>query len=113
MVSKISRVCCAKNVFAEHGAVPEMKEGPSEPACRSRLQTAVSCFSPKGCGGVVSRRRAGVVLCERWRHRGRLAGGDCHELLRSKAAVVNVMVKRRGCDRVMYGSGRRAQANLR
>ena len=42
---------CAKNVFPEHGAVPEMKEGPSEPACRSRLQTAVSCFSPKGCGG--------------------------------------------------------------
>jgi pyrroline-5-carboxylate reductase len=38
---------------------------------------------------------------------------NCHELLRSKAAVVNVMVKRRGCDRVMYGSGRRAQANLR
>jgi len=30
-----------------------------------------------------------------------------------KSAVVNVMVKRRGCDRVMYGSGRRAQANLR
>src|SRR3954447_15085747 len=42
---------CAKNVFTEHGAVPEMKEGPSGPACRSRLQTAVSCFSPKGCGG--------------------------------------------------------------
>ena len=36
---------------------------------------------------------------------------NCHELL--KAAVVNVMVKRRGCDCVMYGSGRRAQANLR
>jgi hypothetical protein len=46
-----SGVCCAKNVFTEHGAVPEMKEGPSEPACRSRLQTAVSRFSPKGCGG--------------------------------------------------------------
>src|ERR1700730_5419975 len=44
-------VCCAKNVFYEHGAVPEMKEGPSEPACRSRLQTAVSCFGPKGRGG--------------------------------------------------------------
>jgi len=38
---------------------------------------------------------------------------NCHELLRPKSAVVNVMVKRRGCDRVMYGSGRRAQANLR
>jgi hypothetical protein len=44
-------VHCAKNVFSEHGAVPEMKEGPSEPVCRSWLQTAVSCFSPKGCGG--------------------------------------------------------------
>ena len=46
-----SWVCCAKNVFYEHGAVPEMKEGPSEPACRSRLQTPVSCFGPKGRGG--------------------------------------------------------------
>ena len=27
-------------------AVPEMKEGPSEPACRSGLQTAVSCCRP-------------------------------------------------------------------
>ena len=30
----------------ERGAVSEMKEGPSEPACRSRLQTAVSCCRP-------------------------------------------------------------------
>jgi hypothetical protein len=28
---------------------------------------------------------------------------NCQELLRSKIAVVNVMVKRRGFDRVMYG----------
>ncbi len=35
----------------EHGAVSEMKEGPSKPVYRNRLQTAVSCFSPKGCGG--------------------------------------------------------------
>ena len=35
-----------------------------------------------------------------------------HELLRSKAAVVNVMVKRRGSDHVRYGRERRAQANL-
>lgn len=42
---------CAKNVFDEHDAVSEMKEGPSKPVYRSRLQTAVSCFSPKGCGG--------------------------------------------------------------
>ena len=38
---------CVKNVlFRECDAVPEMKEGPSEPACRSRLQTTVSCCRP-------------------------------------------------------------------
>src|SRR4051812_39112718 len=71
--------------------------------------------------------KAAVVLCQEdaqasccARDGGRPSGAalqeeasNCHELLRSKAAVVNVMVKRRGCDRVMYGSGRRAQANLR
>jgi hypothetical protein len=30
----------------ERDAVSEMKEDPSEPACRSRLQTAVSCCRP-------------------------------------------------------------------
>ncbi|MDD4142876.1 MAG: hypothetical protein PHR20_08860 [Bacteroidales bacterium] len=35
-------VACAKNVLEEHDAVSEMKV--------VRLQTAVSCFSPKGCG---------------------------------------------------------------
>ena len=44
-------VGCAKNVLNKHDAVPEMKEGPSKSVCRNRLQTAVSCFSPKGCGG--------------------------------------------------------------
>lgn len=48
-----------------------MKEDPSEPACRGRLQTAMSCY---GC----------------------------------KAAVVNVMVKRRDIDRVRYEWERRA-----
>ena len=28
-----------------------MEVGPSKPACRSGLQTAISYFSPKGCGG--------------------------------------------------------------
>ena len=73
------------------------------------------------------RSKAVVVLCQEdaqasccARDGGRPSGAalqeeasNCHELLRPKAAVVNVMVKRRGCDRVMYGSGRRAQANLR
>ena len=33
--AEMPRARCAKNVFTEHGAVPEMKEGPSEPACRA------------------------------------------------------------------------------
>jgi hypothetical protein len=44
--------------------VRKMKVGPSEPPCRGRLQTAMSCFG-------------------------------------QKAAVVNVMVKRRDFDYVM------------
>jgi len=39
---------CAKNVLEEHDAVSEMEVDPPKPVCRSRLQTAVSCFSPKG-----------------------------------------------------------------
>ena len=35
-----------------------------------------------------------------------------HKLLRSKAAVVNVVVKRRDFDHVMYGTERRVQSNL-
>jgi hypothetical protein len=37
---------------------------------------------------------------------------NCRKLLRSKAAVVNVSVKRRDNDYVKYGVERRAQANL-
>jgi len=37
----VSRTCSK-----EHDAVPEMKEGPSEPVYRSRLQTTVSCYRP-------------------------------------------------------------------
>src|SRR2546422_12545 len=37
----VSRTRCS-----ERGAVPEMKEDPSEPAYRRRLQTAVSCCRP-------------------------------------------------------------------
>ena len=59
-------VCCAKNVFAEHGAVPEMKEGPSEPACRSRLQTAVSCFKAAVVNVTVKRREINTS-CMDWR----------------------------------------------
>jgi hypothetical protein len=41
---------CVKNVL-RHDAVSKMKGGPSESACRSRLQTAVSCWSRKAAGG--------------------------------------------------------------
>jgi hypothetical protein len=71
--------------------------------------------------------KAMVVLCQEdaqasccARDGGRSSGAalqeeasNSHELLRTKSAVVNVMEKRRGIDHVMYGSGRRAQANLR
>src|SRR5215831_9135878 len=38
---------------------------------------------------------------------------NSHKLLRLRAVVVNVMVKRRDIDRVMYGLERRVQTNLR
>jgi hypothetical protein len=38
---------------------------------------------------------------------------NCRKLLRPKAAVVNVPVKRRGFDHVMCGLERRMQMNLR
>jgi hypothetical protein len=37
---------CVKKTRRRH-AVRKMKVGPSEPLCRGRLQTAVSCFSQK------------------------------------------------------------------
>ena len=40
-------VSCVKNaLLMERGAASEMKEGPSEPVSRSRLQTTVSCCFP-------------------------------------------------------------------
>jgi hypothetical protein len=44
---------CVKNVL-QHDAVSKMKGGPSEPACRSRLQTAISCWSRKAAGKTAS-----------------------------------------------------------
>ena len=41
---------CVKKTRKRH-AVQKMKVGPSEPPCRRRPQTAISCFSPKDCGG--------------------------------------------------------------
>ena len=39
-------VSCVKKTRERH-AVQEMKEDPSEPSCRGRLQTAISCFGQK------------------------------------------------------------------
>src|SRR6202051_2800860 len=38
--------CCVKKT-RERQAVRKMKEDPSEPSCRGRLQTAISCFGQK------------------------------------------------------------------
>jgi hypothetical protein len=40
------RVSCVKKTRRRH-AVRKMKEDPSEPPCRGRLQTAMSCFGQK------------------------------------------------------------------
>ena len=45
-LARKSRWCCVKKVRERH-AVREMKEDPSEPSCRGRLQTAMSCFGQK------------------------------------------------------------------
>jgi len=60
MAANHAGVACAKNVLEEHDAVSEMKVDTSKSVCRNRLQTAVSCFSPKSCGG--ERRFAAVRL---------------------------------------------------
>ena len=57
---------------------------------------------------VVSRTRRKVRCCtkdEGWSFGAALweEASNCRKLLRSKAAVVNVPVKRRGFDHVMYG----------
>src|SRR5262245_41463949 len=51
---------CVKNVL-RHDAVSKMKGGPSKSACRSRLQTAVSCWSRKAAGGERLRKRCGLT----------------------------------------------------
>ena len=54
LISKVGTVCVSsastglcgvvsRTRSSERDAVSEMKDDPSEPACRSRLQTAVSC----------------------------------------------------------------------
>jgi hypothetical protein len=42
---------CAMNARRKRDAVPKMKVDPSKPVCGNWLQTAVSCFRSKDCGG--------------------------------------------------------------
>ena len=58
---------CVKNALVERDAVPEMKEDPSEPACRSRLQTAVSCCRPMAVVVNVHGKGATYASCAGWR----------------------------------------------
>src|SRR5665811_998567 len=53
--------CCVKKTRERH-AVREMKEDPSEPSCRGRLQTAISCFGqkPRWCCVKKTRERHAV-----------------------------------------------------
>jgi hypothetical protein len=43
---KVEGVVVSRRCKVRH-AVREMKEDPSEPSCRGRLQTAMSCFGQK------------------------------------------------------------------
>ena len=68
--------------------------------------------------GIVSRTRQEARCCAK--DEGSTFGAalsveatNCRKLLRTKAAVVNVPVKRRGFDHVMCGIERRMQMNLR
>jgi hypothetical protein len=54
---------CVKNA-RKRNAVPEMKEGPSTPAYRSRLQTAGSCCRPMAVVvNVPEKARLDRVMC--------------------------------------------------
>jgi len=71
--------------------------GPTRLVSRTRRE-ARCCAKDEG-------RSFGAALWEE--------ASNCRKLLRSKAAVVNVSVKRRGLDHVMCGIERRMQMNLR
>jgi hypothetical protein len=65
--------------------------------CQDRRESALCCTKDEG-------RSFGAALWEE--------ASNCRKLLRSKAVVVNVPVKRRGFDHVMCGLERRMQMNL-
>jgi len=56
--STVKRRDCVKKTRKRH-AVRKMKEGPSKPPCRGRLQTAISCFGRESAVvNVMVKRRA-------------------------------------------------------
>jgi hypothetical protein len=80
----------------------------SRAAASRLLLLLVNTFVPAGAPVVLCQEGGKAPCCTR--DEGGPFGAalqeeapNCHELLRSKAAVVNVMVKRRGKDCVMYG----------
>jgi hypothetical protein len=44
--------------------VRKMKEGPSEPPCRGRLQTAISCYGPMAAVVNVMVKRRAIRACQ-------------------------------------------------
>src|SRR6516165_6696538 len=83
-----------------------MKEGPSRPAVRCRSQANASCCRQErwGCCVKKARERNAVREMKEDPSEPSCRGGlqTAMKLLRSKAAVVNVMVKRRDVDHVRY-----------
>jgi hypothetical protein len=77
---------------------PSSRTGENPPYLCQEDEKSSCCMGDEG-------RPFGVVL--------QGEASNSHKLLRAKPAVVNVMVKRRGNDHVMYELERRAQANLR
>ena len=85
----------------------EMREGPSRPAVRCRPQTAASCSRQERLWCCVKKARERHAVREMKEDpsepscRGRLQ--TAMSCFGQKAAVVNVMVKRRDVDHVRYG----------
>src|SRR6516165_1630928 len=93
-----------------------MKEGPSRPAVRCRSQATASCCRQERwwCCVKKARERHAVREMKEDPSEPSCRGGlqTAMSGFGQKAAVVNVMVKRRDIDHVRYGRERRAQANL-
>src|SRR5438067_12472365 len=93
-------VCHERAVCVQRcGSVREMKEGPSRPAVRCRSQATASCCRQERWWCCVKKgARAPCCTRDEGGPFGAVLEGKAsnrHELLQSKAAVVNAMVIRR------------------